>query len=93
MQALLFRSDRYTLYTGENAALIYCLSDPQTRIPIAWPKLEIDGRLVAAAPEKTLVTDRRFLNDDIEQLTLCGAFGDLRAVFAAKSCNPNMIIL
>ena len=77
MQELLFRSDRYALYTGDNAALIYRLNDPQTEIPIAWPKLEIDGSLVAAAPEKTEITDRRFLNDCIEQITLCGTFGGI----------------
>ncbi|MCR5783819.1 MAG: alpha-galactosidase [Clostridia bacterium] len=75
MKTLLYQSGFYSLYTGEGAALRYCLADPAAEIPFSWPVLEIDGEIVSAAPETIEITDRRFVNGDIEELTLAGAFG------------------
>ena len=76
MQKIIFQSNKYSLYTAKDAALIYRLSDPQTEIPLAWPQLEIDGKRVTAAPENIQLAERRFLNDVIEQITLRGDFGE-----------------
>ena len=75
MKTPLYQSNAYTLYTDETAALIYRLAGCGEEIPFSWPTLEIDGETVAAAPESAAVTDRRFLNKEIEQITLQGRFG------------------
>ncbi len=59
----------YTLKADRNA-LVYCLSDPQTEIPLAWPALEIDGSTVRVSPERMEIAERRFLSAAIEQITL-----------------------
>jgi len=74
METLIFQSEQYSLYARE-AALVYQLRAPHTEIPLAWPVLEIDGESVNAAPDDWQVTERRFLNDAIEQITLHGTFG------------------
>ena len=75
MQKLIFQSEHYTLFTRKDAALVYTLHEPQRTVALAWPTLEIDGDSVCAAPDSLQVTDRRFLNDAIEQITLRGFFG------------------
>ncbi len=64
----------FSLSVGGGSALTYRVGGSDTLIPVAWPEFEIDGRIVSAAPTAFTLTDRRFLNDRIEQLTFSGAF-------------------
>ncbi len=62
----------YTLEIG-GASLFSCRpSGKNTAVPFDWPIFEIDGEKTEIAPETFGLTDRRFLNDKIEQLTFSG---------------------
>ncbi|MCR5783797.1 MAG: alpha-galactosidase [Clostridia bacterium] len=74
MKKLIYRSETYSIYAGEHA-IVYRLADPRAEIPVAWPEIEIDGKTVSAVPDSVETVDRRFLNGEIEQITLRGVFG------------------
>ena len=83
---IVYQSGFYTLKADRNA-LVYCLSDPQTEIPLAWLALEIDGRAVRVSPESIAVAERRFLSAAIEQITLsCKCGGCLSLTVKLRVC-------
>ena len=76
MAAFRYESAYYSLEAGGRRALSYRPQRSGDTVPLDWPEFEIDGRTVTAAPSETEVTGRRFLNEDIEEVTLRGACGD-----------------
>ena len=71
---IVYQSGDYTLKADKDA-LVYCLADPYTEIPLAWPEFKIDGSSVRVSPESIAIADRGFLSADIEQITLSCGFG------------------
>ena len=71
-----YQNSFYSLQAGGGSALTYRLTGSETEIPLFWPTLEIDGDVTSSAPNAFTLTDRRFLNEEIEQVTLAGSFGN-----------------
>lgn len=76
MATFSYESRLFSLKAGGAFALLYKSKGSKDEIPISWPKLELDGKAIDAAPEELELTERRMLNDCIEQVVLKGRFGE-----------------
>ena len=74
--SMIYCNQFFSLEAGGEYALQYRIAGSETSIPISWPRFEINNKNVSAAPADFRLTDRRFLNDAIEELTFSGGFGD-----------------
>ena len=81
----------FSLAIEERKPVIYRIADAE--IPIDWPVFEIDGSDVPALPEKIELKERRYLNDDIEQLSfVCLLRDNLRLTMELRLCRKTPFI-
>ena len=74
--SMVYYNPFFSLEVGGEYALNYRIANSETSIPFSWPLFEINNGDVIAAPTDFRLTDRKFLNDAIEQLTFFGCFGN-----------------
>ncbi|MCR5040581.1 MAG: alpha-galactosidase [Clostridia bacterium] len=72
MERYVYETEYYTLRAGGCGALEYLPRGAVEAVPIGWPRLELDGRETEAAAEGMTLSERRFINSDIEEAVLCG---------------------
>ena len=72
MKTFLYESPYYTLTVGGDHALTFRPRGSEKAIPVAWPRFEADGTGFSAAPSELALENRRFLNEDVEEIVLAG---------------------